>query len=112
VSSSILLKRENEKVRLYTLAELRSGLRSGDIWVVGSRQFRDFEDYLLSDSAWQQIRTSKTIPVAVDVDFDCYNELTRQAKRDSKPKLTEADLPQLWILTPTLSAEKLIDSKR
>jgi Domain of unknown function (DUF4351) len=41
--------------------------------------------------------------------IDLQNELTRQAKRDGKPKLTEADLPQLWILTPTLSAEKLID---
>jgi hypothetical protein len=41
--------------------------------------------------------------------IDLQNELTRQAKRDGKPKLTEVDLPQLWILTPTLSAEKLID---
>ena len=41
--------------------------------------------------------------------IDLQNELTRQAKRDGKPKLTETDLPQLWILTPTLSAEKLID---
>jgi hypothetical protein len=35
--------------------------------------------------------------------------LPRKSKRDGNPKLTEADLPQLWILTPTLSAEKLID---
>jgi hypothetical protein len=41
--------------------------------------------------------------------IDLQNELTRQAKCDGKPKLTEIDLPQLWILTPTLSAEKLID---
>lgn len=41
--------------------------------------------------------------------IELQNELTRQAKRDSKPKLTEADLTQLWILTPTLSAEKLTD---
>ncbi|MFY0100209.1 hypothetical protein ABTQ08_22345, partial [Acinetobacter baumannii] len=29
------------------LVELKNSLRSGDIWVRGSRQFRDFEDYLL-----------------------------------------------------------------
>jgi hypothetical protein len=46
------------------LAELRSGLRSGDIWVVGSKQFQDFEDYLLSDSSWQSIRSAQTIPVS------------------------------------------------
>ena len=28
------------------LAELRNSLRSGDVWVPGSRQFKDFEDYL------------------------------------------------------------------
>ena len=30
------------------LSELKNSLRSGDIWVQGSRQFRDFEEYLLS----------------------------------------------------------------
>lgn len=29
------------------LSEVKNLLRSGDIWVQGSRQFRDFEDYLL-----------------------------------------------------------------
>ena len=29
------------------LSELKNALRSGDIWVQGSRQFKDFEEYLL-----------------------------------------------------------------
>jgi hypothetical protein len=41
--------------------------------------------------------------------FDLHGELHRQAKREEKVKLTIADLPHLWILTPTLSAEKLAD---
>jgi len=32
---------------LCTLVELKNALRSGDVWVPGSRQFKDFEDYLL-----------------------------------------------------------------
>jgi hypothetical protein len=32
---------------LCVLTELKNALRSGDIWVQGSRQFKDFEDYLL-----------------------------------------------------------------
>lgn len=32
---------------LCALSELKNALRSGDIWVQGSRQFKDFEDYLL-----------------------------------------------------------------
>jgi hypothetical protein len=39
--------------------------------------------------------------------FDLQGELSRQAKRSGQAKLTETDLPYLWILTPTLSAEKL-----
>jgi Domain of unknown function (DUF4351) len=41
--------------------------------------------------------------------FDLQGELSRQAKRSGQAKLVEADLPRLWILTPTLSAEKLAD---
>ena len=36
---------------LCALTELRAGLRSGDLYVTGSRQFRDFEDHLLSKEA-------------------------------------------------------------
>ena len=32
---------------LCVLSELKNALRSGDIWVQGSRQFKDFEDYLV-----------------------------------------------------------------
>jgi hypothetical protein len=32
---------------LCAVTELKNALRSGDIWVPGSRQFKDFEDYLL-----------------------------------------------------------------
>ena len=32
---------------LCALSELKNALRSGDIWVQGSRQFRDFSDYLI-----------------------------------------------------------------
>jgi hypothetical protein len=40
---------------LCTITELRNALRSGDIWVPGSRQFKDFEDYLLHDSCLRSI---------------------------------------------------------
>jgi len=32
---------------LCVLSELKNALRAGDVWVAGSRQFKDFEDYLL-----------------------------------------------------------------
>lgn len=29
------------------MSELKNALRSGDVWVLGSRQFKDFDEYLL-----------------------------------------------------------------
>lgn len=80
------------------LAELRSGLRSGDIWVAGSRQFQDFEDYLLTDSAWQSMRSAQTIPVAVATDFTTYIE---QRSRELES--------QLAIVSALMAKDKLVD---
>jgi len=38
--------------------------------------------------------------------YDLHGELLRQAEKKGE-KITDAQLPMLWILTPTLSAEKL-----
>ena len=37
---------------LCVLSELKNALRSGDIWVPGSRQFNDFKEYMLSPEAF------------------------------------------------------------
>ena len=58
---------------LCTLAELKNALRSGDIWVQGSRQFRDFDEYLLP--ARRILRRSgrlALLPLAVVTDCDPY----------------------------------------
>lgn len=38
---------------LCVLDELRLALRAGDIWVEGSRKYRDLEEYLLPQDAWR-----------------------------------------------------------
>ena len=38
---------------LCALAELRDRLRAGDIWVTGSRQYRDFETYLIPSATFE-----------------------------------------------------------
>lgn len=50
---------------LCALTELRAGLRSGDVFVSGSRQFRDFEGHLLPWDAAREIIAS--LPVVQDV---------------------------------------------
>lgn len=49
------------------LAELGKSLRAGDLWVAGSRRYRDFEDYVLTPAAFAAIR-STGLPLAVDLD--------------------------------------------
>ena len=43
---------------------LRNALRSGDLWVVGSRQFKDFEEYLLPPQTFAAMKP-KGLPLAV-----------------------------------------------
>jgi TnpA family transposase len=50
---------------LCVISELRNALRSGDIWVKGSRQFRDFDDYLLPVASFEDLKRTNNIPVAV-----------------------------------------------
>jgi hypothetical protein len=56
---------------LCVLAELRNALRSGDLWVAGSRQFRDFEEYLLPPALFVALR-QRGLPLAVTADWDAY----------------------------------------
>ncbi|MET4001667.1 MULTISPECIES: Tn3 family transposase [Arthrobacter] len=45
------------------LAELKNALRSGDMWVTGSRQFRDFDDYLLAGSDYTAMKNAGDLPL-------------------------------------------------
>jgi hypothetical protein len=47
-------------------------LRSGDVWVTGSRQFKDFEAYLLEPSRFTELRTKQSLSLPVELDGDSY----------------------------------------
>jgi TnpA family transposase len=53
---------------LAVLTELKNGLRAGDVSVPGSRQFKDFEEYLLRRDRFVELRDAKALPVAIEVD--------------------------------------------
>ena len=57
---------------LCTLSELKNALRSGDIWVQGSRQFKDFEDYLIPPTKFANLRQTNELPLAVAADCEQY----------------------------------------
>ena len=49
---------------LCALSELRDRLRAGDVWVSGSRQYRSFEERLISKEAFQDLRKVGALPIA------------------------------------------------
>jgi TnpA family transposase len=57
---------------LCALSALRDRLRSGDIWVPGSRQYQHFERYLLGADAFAELRAAGEAPVAVETDYARY----------------------------------------
>ncbi len=101
------------------LSELKNALRSGDIWVKGSRQFRDFDDYLLPPETFSALKRDQALPLAITPNSDQYLEerlqlldeqlatVARLAKDNELPDaiLTESGLK----ITPLDTAQALID---
>jgi TnpA family transposase len=57
---------------LCALSELKNALRSGDVWVQGSRQFKDFDEYLLPAEKFATLKLASELPLAVSTDCDQY----------------------------------------
>jgi hypothetical protein len=54
------------------LSELRDRLRAGDVWVMGSRRFRAFEERLISRETLRELQQNGDLPIAVETDFESF----------------------------------------
>lgn len=98
---------------LCTLSELKNRLRAGDLHVVGSRQFRDFEDYLMPTAAFCSMRTADRLGIEVPTTPDGYLsdrlKLLKEALEDTN-RLAGADgLPDVRINDKGLKISPLED---
>ena len=57
---------------LCALTELKNRLRSGDVWVTGSRQFKDFEAYLIEPSRFNELRDGQSLALPVEQNGERY----------------------------------------
>lgn len=99
---------------LCVLSELKNTLRSGDIWVQGSRQFRDFEEYLLPQSRFTEQRGRHELGLAVDTDCGCFLaarlallecELTKVERLAAQNALPDASITENGLkITPLTNA--------
>ena len=74
---------------LCALSELRDRLQAGDVWVTGSRQYRSFEERLISVETLQELQQAGTLPVAVEADFEAFIA-SRSARLDERLAAVDA----------------------
>ena len=63
---------DRRNYELCLLTELKNALRSGDIWVQGSRQFKDFDAYLLTVDTYSSLKETDKLGISVNTDFERY----------------------------------------
>jgi hypothetical protein len=93
------------------MAELKNALRSGDVSVAGSRQFRDFEDYLIPRGEFDRRLNKSDLHVSVPTSPKAYLEerlsLLRE-RLDHTDALARADeLPDVELSTAGLKITPL-----
>ena len=96
---------------LCAMAELKNSLRSGDIWVQGSRQFKDFDEYLVPMQTFVALQCAGSLPIAVEPDCDRYLSARLQklqAQLDTVNRLAASnELPAAIITTSGLKITPL-----
>ncbi|MGL6175899.1 MAG: Tn3 family transposase, partial [Vibrionaceae bacterium] len=102
---------ERRYYELCVLSEMKNALRSGDIWVQGSRQFKDFEDYLVPFKKFANLKQINKLPLAVSADCDQYlnDRLARlETKLSAINSMAQADeLPDAIITASGLKITPL-----
>ena len=86
---------------LCALSELKNALRAGDVWVQGSRQFKDFDEYLLPADKFEEIRQDGILPLPIVTDCDRYlnerRELLEQRLQTVNRLAAASELPDAII---------------
>jgi len=73
---------------LCVLSELKNALRSGDLWVSGSRQFNDFKEYMLSPGAFTQLQKDG-FRLDVEINSEKYLNKRMQQLQDQFVKVND-----------------------
>ena len=99
---------------LCALSELKNGLRAGDVSVPGSRQFRDFDEYLIAREAFATQTADSTTELSIAIDPNSYVE-ERVAALRHELDLTNVlarrgELPDVEITERGLKIKPLDDS--
>jgi hypothetical protein len=78
-------------------------VRAGDVWVVGSRRYRAFEERLISRETLKGLERGGTLPIAVDADFERFIAARRALLNE---RLAATDVKANGGLLPDVMLEK------
>lgn len=81
------------------LSELKGALRSGDIWVKGSRRYKNFDDYLIPEKDFDKLSPALPLPVSADYhEYITNRMILLQSKLEEVDKMaTHGELPDVEI---------------
>ncbi|EKD5921249.1 Tn3 family transposase, partial [Salmonella enterica subsp. enterica] len=81
------------------LSELKGALRSGDIWVKGSRRYKNFDDYLIPEKDFDKLSPALPLPVSADYhEYITNRMILLQSKLEEVNKMaTHGELPDVEI---------------
>ncbi len=80
---------------LCALSELCLGLKSGDIWVEGSRRYRKFDTYLIEPSIWAQHKERLLARAEPSLDCESYLNGRKQLLDQELKKVAEMTRQEL-----------------
>ncbi|GGF12569.1 hypothetical protein GCM10011611_17750 [Aliidongia dinghuensis] len=107
-------KPDRRRYEIATLAVLRDRLRSGDIWVAGSRTFKPFDDHLVPNAEFTARKAADDLGLGVPREVDAYLgamqdevdfKLKRLAWRVRNGRLTGVRLIDGELVVAPLSGE-------
>lgn len=81
------------------LSELKGALRSGDIWVKGSRRYKNFDDYLIPEKDFDKLSPALPLPVSADYhEYITNRMILLQSKLEEVNKMAaHGELPDVEI---------------
>jgi len=99
---------------LCALSELKNPLRAGDIWVLGSRQFKAFEEYLLPHARFLSLQAAGDLTLATDTLGERYLQdrlsLLQERLQEVDRLAAKGELPDVTIADELLKATPLTKS--
>jgi len=91
---------DRQYYEICAMNELKGALRAGDIWVRGSRRYKNFDDYLMPGSDFDNLLNNNRLNIPVETESGAYlkTRLTLLASRleEVNAMAVSGDLP-VWI---------------